>query len=293
MSVRAPAPVLALSALLAGCAAGVWTTPPAPARLPAVGAAAAAAADRTLRVMTYNIHAGRDADGIPNLERVATIVREHGADIVLLQEVDRGTERAGGEDQLARLQALTGFHGAFGKSLDYQGGEYGIAILSRWPVRGTRTIPLPVEPPQERAGGSYEPRVALFAEVDTPTGEVSVMNTHLDPSPTAVYRAQEMTALLAAAAELPAGRLLFFGGDLNARPESTIVRALAVAFRDAFATCGRGRGESYPAHAPDRRIDYILYRGEATCADAFVIETTASDHRPLLAAFRLPTSSRP
>ena len=64
-----------------------------------------------LRVMVYNIHAGKDAAGVDNLERVAQVVRDAAADLVLLQEVDRGTRRSGGVDQpevLARLDAVAG-----------------------------------------------------------------------------------------------------------------------------------------------------------------------------------------
>ncbi|MEO7823076.1 MAG: endonuclease/exonuclease/phosphatase family protein, partial [Gemmatimonadaceae bacterium] len=105
-----------------------------------------------VRVLVYNIHAGKDAKGVDNLARVAEIVRSTGADIALLQEVDRGTTRSGKVDQLAVLSRLTGFHAAFGKTLDYQGGDYGIAVLSRWPINRDSLIRLPVDPPQERSG---------------------------------------------------------------------------------------------------------------------------------------------
>src|SRR5205085_9000055 len=85
-----------------------------------------------LHVLVYNIHAGKDAKGVDSLERVAALVKETAADVVLLQEVDRNTTRSGNVDQVATLTHLTGLYGEFGKSLDYQGGDYGIAILSRW-----------------------------------------------------------------------------------------------------------------------------------------------------------------
>src|SRR5687768_2521432 len=91
----------------------------------AAGCASAGTGERApLRVMSYNIHAGKDAAQVHNLERVAELIRSAGADIVLLQEVDRGTERAARQDHLAELARLTGMHSGFGKSLDYQGGLY-------------------------------------------------------------------------------------------------------------------------------------------------------------------------
>ena len=124
----------------------------------------------SIRVLVFNIHAGKDAAGAPNLQGVADLVRSTDADVVLLQEVDRGTGRSGKEDQLQRLADLlnesgkTTYATAFGKSLDFDGGEYGIAALVRGTIDNPRTEPLPVQPPQERSGGSHEPRAALLAE---------------------------------------------------------------------------------------------------------------------------------
>jgi endonuclease/exonuclease/phosphatase family metal-dependent hydrolase len=135
-----------------------------------------------LRVLVYNIHAGKDAGGVDNVERVAAVVRESGADVALLQEVDRNTERSGRVDQVAELARRTGLHAVFGRSLDFQGGYYGIAILARWPAVADSTVHLPVTPAQARSGGSYEPRVLLHATVVAGGDTIHVLNTHLDAS---------------------------------------------------------------------------------------------------------------
>lgn len=242
---------------------------------------------QTVRVLTYNIHAGKDAQQVANLERVAAIIDSVDADIVLLQEVDRRTQRSGGVDHFGELRRLTGMHGVFGKSLDYQGGEYGIAVLSRWPVDSVRALPLVVEPPQARAGGAHEPRIALHVRVRAPAGALEVVNTHLDASGTGTYRKQELIDVLAHMKQnTPADASLVFGGDLNARPTTADINAVAFALTDAFATCGAGAGETFPSHAPDRRIDYIFLR-RARCTTARVVGTQASDHRPLLAIIEI------
>jgi endonuclease/exonuclease/phosphatase family metal-dependent hydrolase len=87
--------------------------------------------DRTVRVLVYNIHAGKDAGGRGNLDAVAALVESTSADVVLLQEVDRGTKRSENVDQVQLLMDRTEFSGVFGRTLDYDGGEYGIAALSR------------------------------------------------------------------------------------------------------------------------------------------------------------------
>ena len=241
-----------------------------------------------LRVLVYNIHAGKDAAGRDNLDRVAELVRRVEADVVLLQEVDRGTERSGRVDQLARLERATGLRGAFGKTLDYQGGDYGIAILSRWPIAADTLVRLPVEPPQERAGGSYEPRGALHAVIDAPGGLLHVVNTHMDAGADDAYRIQEARTVrrIAETARADAARVLV-GGDFNAEPASRVARLLAQGFlADAWIDCGEGEGLTYPADAPIKRIDYLLVTTAWSCAGAEVIATTTSDHRPVLFVLR-------
>jgi endonuclease/exonuclease/phosphatase family metal-dependent hydrolase len=234
--------------------------------------------DRSLRVLVYNIHAGKDAGGVDTLQRVAGLIRTTNADLVLLQEVDRGTTRSGNVDQLATLERLTGFHGAFGKSLDYQGGQYGIAILSRWPITAQQTVSLHVEPPQTRAGGSIEPRVALFAD----TAGLTVVNTHLDPIADDRWRRQEVERILVAMAAR-AKRPLLIGGDFNDTPGSTVIKILRDAgLKDTWPLCGRGNDLTYPARTPMKRIDYLFLTGTARCTDAQVIDSEASDHRPVL-----------
>lgn len=237
-----------------------------------------------LRVLVYNIHAGKDAAGEHNLARVAELVRESRADLVLLQEVDRGTERSGREDQLGELSRLTGLAGAFGRTLDYQGGEYGIAVLARWPILADRLHPLPVEPAQERAGGSYEPRGVLHVMIASPRGTVHLLNTHLDPSEDDLYRMQEVAAVRALADSLRhRGELVLVGGDINATPESRVVEQMSTAgWRDAWAACGAGPGFTYPADEPVKRIDYLFIPAQLRCESAVVLESQASDHRPVL-----------
>jgi endonuclease/exonuclease/phosphatase family metal-dependent hydrolase len=136
----------------------------------------------TVRVLVYNIHAGKDARGVDNVQRVVALIRETRADLVLLQEVDQGTRRSGVIDQPMVLAAGSGFHVAFGSALDYDGGKYGVATLSRWPIALDTLYRLPVEPPQERAGGSREPRGLLRVDVLSPYGTMVVFNTHIDAS---------------------------------------------------------------------------------------------------------------
>jgi endonuclease/exonuclease/phosphatase family metal-dependent hydrolase len=240
--------------------------------------------DFALRVLVFNIHAGKDASGKPNLDEVANLVRATDADIVLLQEVDRGTRRSGNVDQVKVLSGDTGFESAFGRSLDYDGGQYGMAVMSRTRFEDAEAIPLPAKPQQPRAGGAIEPRAALATIVRTPLGSLHVVTTHLDASTGDEYRLQETEQLLKILrARLATGALLLAGGDFNAEPESRVLARLrAAGLRDAWTECGRGDGLTYPAVKPVKRIDYLFLTGSLTCTSARVIDSTVSDHRPLL-----------
>ena len=260
----------------------------AAAVLPAILAAAAClpftrdTAD--LSVLVLNIHAGKDAAGNPNLGAVAELIDSSDADVVLLQEVDRGTNRSGNVDQLQVLSDATGFDSVFGRSLEYDGGQYGIAALSRNRFYFNRTVPLRVLPAQTRAGGSLEPRVALLVVTPTKLGSMQLVNTHLDASREESYRQQEVGPLL----NIVRGRLsettpVLLGGDMNAEPGSEVHKQiLAAGLRDAWIECGQGDGFTFPADNPAKRIDYLFLTGSLACTSARVIETKISDHRPLL-----------
>jgi endonuclease/exonuclease/phosphatase family metal-dependent hydrolase len=240
--------------------------------------------DRSVRVMVYNIHAGKDAGGQPNLDEVARLVLAHDADLVLLQEVDRGTRRSGGVDQLQVLMDATEFGGAFGRTLDYDGGEYGIAALSRDGFGYEDTVPLRVLPPPARAGGSHEPRGALVTIANTRLGRWQTITTHLDASASDDYRQQEADRLgTLIRARRATGLPLMLGGDMNATPDSAVIqKVLGFGLRDAWTECGTGDGFTYPASQPVRRIDYLFLTGTLRCTGAEVLDTQASDHRPLL-----------
>jgi endonuclease/exonuclease/phosphatase family metal-dependent hydrolase len=238
-------------------------------------ASRAAVADTPLRVLSYNIHHGRGTDGVVDLERIAGVIRGCAADVVLLQEVDDRTERTGGIDQTAELARLTGLHGEFGRQIDFQGGRYGQAILSRTSLEEPRVHVLPGDPDRET-------RIAFSVRTVVAGRSLVIVGTHLHHRDPAARLEQARTIV---ALDLGGGPAIL-GGDLNAAPGSEPLAALLESWR---STTDEPQ-PTFPAGEPTRQIDFILYRaagvlepGEARVLD----EPAASDHRPILAEFRV------
>src|SRR5687767_4395118 len=124
-----------LAVLAAALAAPAWADPPAK--------------PKALRVLSYNIHHAEGTDGKLDLERIAKVITAARPDLVAVQEVDRKARRTKGVDQAAELGRLTGLHVEFGKAIDFQGGEYGLAVLSRFPIKAAKVHPLPGKAGQE------------------------------------------------------------------------------------------------------------------------------------------------
>src|SRR5690606_3547279 len=155
----------------------------------------------TVRVMTWNIHAGQDLDRASNLERVAAFIDSVGADVVLLQEVDRNTARSQRVDQPAVLARLTGMHVEFARALDFDGGEYGIAILSRNVPVAVEVVPLEIVRAPELAERYYEPRTALHIALRFGDDTLHVVHTHVDQQPDPVVRPLQLIELMAYVAD--------------------------------------------------------------------------------------------
>jgi endonuclease/exonuclease/phosphatase family metal-dependent hydrolase len=257
---------------LAGCSA---TTPRAAA--PAAPAAETPAARATLRVVSYNIRHGRGSDDSLDLARTAAVLRALAPDLVGLQEVDRLVTRSGGVDQAAALGRTLGMHHAYGAFMAYQGGHYGMGILSRHPVVGSRSIALPE---------GNEPRVALAVDIALPGGDtISAVNVHFDWVGDDTFRFAQASALAAVLDTLPRPWVLL--GDFNDQPGS---RTIAL-FRSRAVEARKPAADrfTFSATAPEREIDFIFAApasawevGEARVID----EPRASDHRPVLATLR-------
>lgn len=231
-----------------------------------------------LSVVTLNIHAGRTRAGRLDLPEVARELRAWGADVVLLQEVDRGRERTDFVDQAQWLGEQLGMRAEFAPVRRLQPGTTGNAVLSALPVLGSARHSLPRLPGLMRRG-------LLRVAVDLAGHRVDMLTTHLDhASPTARRAQARAVARLAGRSGGPT----VLGGDLNAVPGMPPLRALARAgLVDAWPVAGLGEGLTVPGAAPRRRIDYVLSSSHFVATDAEVLPSLVSDHRAVRAELML------
>jgi endonuclease/exonuclease/phosphatase family metal-dependent hydrolase len=248
---------------------------------------------KTIRVMTYNIHHGEGVDGKVDVDRIAKLVLDAKADIVALQEVDRGVERTKRIDIMTTLSDLTGMTYAFGKTIDYQGGDFGNGFLTRFPILEERNLLYSVN-----RGG--EQRGLLQLLLDARGEEIVVMNTHLDfheADSERVYCTNEIRN----AARRYVPRPIIVCGDFNDEPGSRTVATMQEEFTDAWEKVGRGAAHTHPVDSAKQRIDYIFFSKVVSQSEsasrlmlqpvsAWVLPSRASDHLPLLVEFELATA---
>jgi len=232
---------------------------------------------KTFRVMTYNIHHGEGLDGKVDLLRIAELIKREGADIVALQEVDKGVERTARRDLPEELAALTGMTCVFSNNYNFQGGEYGNAVLTRYQVKGWTNTHYKMLRPGEQRG-------ILQLKLDVRGREVVIMNTHIDFRPDDSERLLN-TETISQLVSNNSGTPIILCGDFNDVPESRTYERLAALFVDSWKVAGTGPGFTIPAEGPKKRIDYIwISRGSRIIPlKMWVPETRASDHLPIVA----------
>jgi endonuclease/exonuclease/phosphatase family metal-dependent hydrolase len=270
--------LVVIAVLLAGACTGAGAGGAASSDSEAAGGAnPAGVPSDTVRVLAYNIHHGEGMDSVIDLERVAELIMRHDPDLVALQEIDSVVARTNGVDQAVELGRLTGMTPVFGRFMPYQGGAYGMALLSRWPIRSTVNHGLP---------DGTEPRTALEAVVESPTTgrEVRFVGVHF-------YRTEEERAAQADSLDArlfrgpDAGLPTILAGDFNSEPGTRVIDERAR--RWWIVDKGEDR-LTYSSFDPVREIDFVMAhpRSAFRVLDEFLVdEPVISDHRPLVVVF--------
>ena len=235
-----------------------------------------------MRAMTFNIHHGVGVDGRLDLQRTAETIESQQIDVVGLQEVDRRfADRSEFADQARALSRMLGMRLAYGAALDLEPAspgeprrKYGNAILARSPIVRRNNVLLP-------RTAAVEQRALLRVQIDVGGRRLDVYTTHLEAHDTGQRALQAGAVATSIASQVGPCVLL---ADLNAGPDSAEMAAITAVLRDAWSV-GSGRGSTYPATAPTRRIDVVLHTPDIRPTAASVVAATGSDHRPLVVDF--------
>lgn len=269
VTVRTLRPAIAAAATILAAMA-VASVPPA-----ATHPVAAAGPDVT--VLTYNLHQGLDYWSVPAAAALADRIESANADLVALQEVNRGWDLSGGIDLYRYLRwRLPQYQAAYGPM---DTALFGNAILSRFAITETGFGTLPHL-------NSALLRGYVWANVAAPSGPVLIVSTHF----TAYEgfdeeRIAQADAYSAFWAKRPRSIL---AGDYNSHPEDvSVTRLIGAGLVDAPAAVGLGKEFTYSSGDPRERIDYIFTSPDIQALSARIPEGTASDHRPVLVVLRL------
>jgi endonuclease/exonuclease/phosphatase family metal-dependent hydrolase len=250
-----------------------------------------------VRLASLNLLHGRSlGDGLVVVDRLQDAVGALAADVLGLQEVDRGQPRSHGR-HLTReaaeamgaagwrfVPALIGTPGSGWRAAqdgddDTTEPAYGCGLVSRYPVTAWHTIRLPavrfrspvlVPGPRRLLWLDDEPRVAIAAVVTTPRGPMTVATTHLSFIPG--WNAVQLRRVCRALDGLPGPRVLL--GDLNMPPPFP---RLVSRWRPLAKVA------TYPSTGPRVQIDHVLGSGRLPRVTAVEARTVAvSDHQALV-----------
>ena len=234
----------------------------------------AAHSQEYLKLMSYNIRNTTGMDDISSSQRIADVITRENPDVVAIQEADSMTTRSEQRYVLGEIAEYTQMYASYAPAIDYQGGKYGIGILSREKPLTIHKYALP---------GREERRALIVAEF----AEYIFCCSHF--SLTKEDRLASIDIIKQIAASYEGRKPFFFAGDLNAKPASSEMRALA---KD-FILLSDTLQPTFPSTDPSITIDYIAAwrHGDnrfANLATQVIDEPVASDHRPLTVQLRMP-----
>ena len=241
-----------------------------------MAAHAAAHEGKEIKLASYNIRNCNGMDKTRSYLRVGEVIHSFGADAVALQEVDLGTGRNEGDDISGILAEMTGTVATFARAIDIDGGQYGVAMLTRELPKHTKYVPLP---------GREEQRVLLMVELS----DYIFCCTHLSLVEEDRIASIDIINKEVKAFAKGTGKPVFISGDWNDRPGSATINKIS----ENFEILTDETVFTFPADEPDRTIDFIarwkgspkgkLDKVAGTCVP---VVPTASDHRPVTATVK-------
>lgn len=236
---------------------------------------------KEFKIMSYNIHIGNPPSKpkLIDLNSIIKAIKAENPDLIALQEVDVNTGRSGKINQAEIIARELGMNFFFAKAIDHDGGDYGVCILSKFPISETKIHRLTTI--NETKG---EPRVLATAKVHLDNGTfIRFGSTHLDALRESTNRAVQIKEInrIAKDENLP----FIIAGDLNAEEASNEIKQ----FDEVFTRTCSGCDPTFPVVSPKKTIDFIAFKtGNTfnTLKHSVIQEHYASDHLPVVAIIK-------
>ncbi|SKB75937.1 endonuclease/exonuclease/phosphatase family protein [Daejeonella lutea] len=239
---------------------------------------------QTLQVMSYNIHVGQDAANMDQLKNMARFIKMSKADIVGLQEVDSVCRRSGNVDQMKFLAEATGMYYAYARHFAFDGGSYGIGILSKFPLSDVKDHRIILTSDGKSAAAT---RALLTAKIARGKAEILFATVHMDyrDSNSRLAQSGELVKLLGAV-KSP----VILTGDFNAEPGTAEI----IALKSILIDTGKDDDLSFPAVKPVKKIDYVMVsKADLVKAKGTrVYPVVFSDHLPLMSHVKIKSRDR-
>lgn len=232
----------------------------------------------TITVVSYNIHHGNPPGkpGVIDLDAIANVLANQKPDFVALQEVDVNINRSGNLNQAEYLAKKLNMHFYFAKAIDHDGGDYGVAVLSKHPILEQHSLKF-----SRIEGLKAEDRVLAIVTVKLNNGKkVAFGSTHLDHQKDEALRLLQVSEIVKYA-EKEKGAFII-AGDFNAMPSSATIQLLDKSFERTCQQCGF----TIPVVTPKRAIDFIAFKPNrkiSIFSHEVIQEHQASDHLPIVA----------
>ena len=231
---------------------------------------------KQITIATYNIRHGHDVGF--DWARLAEIIKQSRADIIGIQEVDMHTDRIAGRDTISGLVNATGLpYALFVPTMDFDGGQYGTAILSRYPLASAEYHALDA--------ADFEPRAFGYVTVNTDDGtSLGFLNTHLTHE-SRKQQAVQFTQLSAWMGEhIDKDSITILTGDFNTENFSDFSPLLDI----GFSLVNNQEHTHKTFRSPPLAIDNIVYRASRLSpAEQGMIDSDRSDHNLLWCRFDL------
>lgn len=237
------------------------------------------ASGQNLKVISYNIHIGQNSNNVDQLESLAKFIKSTKADLIGLQEVDSVCNRSGNVDQMKFLAEKTGMYYAYARHFPFDGGSYGIGILSRHPLSNVKDHRIVLTSAGTKEGAT---RALLTADIFFGDMKLTFATVHMDyrDSDSRYAQSQEIVKLFGKM-EQP----VILTGDFNARPGTKEITMLQTIFTDATDDSAL----TFPAINPLNKIDYIMISKAKLekVVKQEVYPVLYSDHLPIMSVIKI------